>query len=307
MSATLRISYGIGTDVVHIDVQTVTAVSVSVNKKVVSTPIVSKGVDATFPLESGCGKRYSFSFSRVNPTNPSDDSEDTNLWSNEKWYSNMTALMDRWQARTDGCIINFNADGTNPHQCVIDNERGYIRTLERKYDTNSNVMITGEIDISIGTMYMSREPVGLAGLYLPPVDYTYAVLDPGTLSTLPAFGKTVADVLSIGNRTISQQKVMLPLKALVATMSPETISEEDMYFSLPGLPPFWEMCRRLTAYSPEGNVTDSAKVFRGWGVGSTVTVGGTPGSVIQLSITNIRTVETVAEPLILYAIWGDAI
>lgn len=299
MSSELILSYVKGLDHTMIRVGVITAVSVSLTKQVLTTPIVSKGVDSTFPLESGGGLRYTFSFSRVMPASPNDDSEDSTQWSNAQWYVKLTEMMDRWQAKTDGFLLNFNEFGENPHQCIIMNERGYIRSIERTYNAGDNTTIHGSLDVSIGTMYTTRDSLDLVGEYIPPLPYTYALFHPGTVATLPCFGeRTVKDVLALGDTPIPSEKVQLPLHALLEATK-EEVSPDNMTFVLPNLPPYWDMCRRLTMFEADGSPSATPASFMGWASTPTGSDVSPPGAVITLTVENIR-----SAPLELYAIWG---
>lgn len=274
----------------RLDVDVITGANMTMNKKVMTTPIVSQGVDSTFPLESGSGMNYTFTFSRRNPPIPNDESTDTTLWSNEKWYSSLTTLMDRWQARTNGFIFSFNEDGSNPHRFIMNRERGYIRTLERVYEANNNSLITGDIVITIGTMYMNAESTRLDSAYIPAVQYTYVELDPGELLTLPSFGTTLSALFNMGNRTLPILRVPLPMDALEG---------KDMAFKLPGIPPLWEMFRKMTVYTDTGSSSGSPRSFEGWSTSAEGTDPKPTGDLCTITESHL-----VVAPLRLYAVWG---
>lgn len=141
----------------------ITNVEISFSKRVATTPIISKGMDSTFPLESGSGMTLSFTFSRKNPENVDDESDDQMRWSNAKWYDMLSSMVNRWQLRTNGYILYYNdiedtsiSSEPNPYVASI-KERGYIKRVTRRYSSNHNTLITGTIDVSVGTTYVSTD------------------------------------------------------------------------------------------------------------------------------------------------------
>ena len=140
------------------DFGTVTKVAPSFQKKAQVTPIVSLNMQSAFPLEMGNSSMVSFTFSHKNGQGG---------LTNAEWYAKITQVMDRWQARSNGCLVNFESDD-GIESDVIKNVGGYIKNISRTY-SDYNELITGSVDIAIGTMYVNDtdeiEGVGAAQDY----------------------------------------------------------------------------------------------------------------------------------------------
>ena len=140
-----------------LDVGSVTDISQSITKATSTIPLVSMGADRAFQLETGNTMQYDISFKRKNPVNHDNTSTDSTNWSNRKWYNEMTALIDRWQMKTDGCKITYKPDVTNPYVPAID-ANGYIKVLTRNYTSKFNEIIEGTIQFVVGTIYTMKSP-----------------------------------------------------------------------------------------------------------------------------------------------------
>lgn len=139
-----------------IDLGVVTKITDTVQKKVMLTPIVSLDMQSAFPIETGNSQSYSISFSRKNPPVVNDDSLDVNDWSNSKWYRWMTKAIDRWQARTNGCILKYTPKSDNIYQGdIISEVGGYVKSIGRTYDVSYNEVISGTLTFVVGTMYVN--------------------------------------------------------------------------------------------------------------------------------------------------------
>ena len=180
-----------------IAVETITNMDISFSKRVTTIPILSKGIDATFPLEGGSGMNISFTFKRDSPLNPDDTSADSRLWTNVKWYRALTDLIDVWQLRTDGYIISFNNgvfenDRTvSPYVASISGERGYIKRISRNYVAGYNTLISGTIDFVIGTAYVSTDRPEVVDRYEAIGEI---VLKPGALKDKSIYVNPVGDI-----------------------------------------------------------------------------------------------------------------
>ena len=163
---------------VTLDFGSVTDIKPTITKAVSTIPLVSMGADRAFQLETGSTLEYNISFSRLNPSNPDDTSEESTNWSNAYWYEQVTKLTDRWQMRTDGCKLTYKPSITNPYVPSID-VNGYIKMLTRTYNNKFNELITGTIQFIVGTMYVLSSP-----LKKEPEQKKYKVLilDPNTTS-----------------------------------------------------------------------------------------------------------------------------
>lgn len=155
MVGTLRISRSRSDGSKVLEVSCITDLDISFSKRVSTVPIVSKGMDTTFPLENGSNMSISFTYSRKNPDEIDDASEDQSKWSNSRWYDMLTSLVNVWQLRYNGFRIQYNDDSNTflDNTPTID-ERGYIKRVTRGYNSKHNTLITGTIDVSIGTAYV---------------------------------------------------------------------------------------------------------------------------------------------------------
>lgn len=141
-----------------IDLGTVTNISRQINKKAMVTPIVSLPMEDAFPVESGNGQSFSLSFKRVDSRlTSSDGTNPTTLeisknHSNKRWYTDLSNAIDRWQARTDGCVLHYVSD--TPYIPSF-TKRGYVKNITRAYKNDFNEVITGTLDFTVGTMYVN--------------------------------------------------------------------------------------------------------------------------------------------------------
>lgn len=144
---TLTIIYDddITPNVTHtVNVGTVTSWSNSVTKKGSAYAIVTQDVQNSFPIENGNSQSYSFSFKHTNGQNGK---------TNAAWHQEMTAIINRWQARTDGCMIRYVPDGDNTYVQTMELE-GYVKSLTLDYKNDYNEVISGTLEFSVGTMHV---------------------------------------------------------------------------------------------------------------------------------------------------------
>lgn len=140
-------------DNIILDFGYVTSIESSITKALSTIPLVSMGADRAFQLETGSTLQYTISFKRKSPEEFDNESKDSTHWSNAHWYTAITALVDRWQMRTDGCRMMYKPSITNPYVPQID-VNGYIKMLTRKYSNKFNELIEGTIQFIVGTMYV---------------------------------------------------------------------------------------------------------------------------------------------------------
>ena len=132
-----------------INLGTITKFSNTVQKRVAVTPIVSLNMQSAFPIESGNSQSYSISFTHYNGQNGE---------TNEEWYRKVTTLIDRWQARTNGCLLNYTPSSDNPyHGDIIKNMGGYVKSISRTFNSEYNEIITGTLEFCVGTMYVNED------------------------------------------------------------------------------------------------------------------------------------------------------
>jgi len=142
----------------NIDLGTVETISRAVSKKAAVTPIVSLNMRDAFPVESGNGQSMSLSFRRVDSgTTSYDDTPPTTLaisrqHSNKRWYTDLTDAIDRWQARTNGCVLHYISD--SPYVPSFD-KTGFIKSISRTYRNDYNEVIKGSLEFTVGTMYVN--------------------------------------------------------------------------------------------------------------------------------------------------------
>ena len=135
---------------------TVISITPTLNKRSVVTPIPSLDMQSAFPIETGNSKSYSLTFKRVNPPVPN-DSGSSDEWSNEKWYEVLTDCINRWQARTDGCTLDYVANDN----VYLPNfsERGYIKSITRTYSNDFNEVISGTLQFTVGRMHVRTDTI----------------------------------------------------------------------------------------------------------------------------------------------------
>ena len=146
-------------NLINLDLGTIEAISNSITKRVSVTPIVTRPMADAFPVETGNSQSLSITFKRKHPGMTSYDDQPgtsvgiTSMWSNERWYSELTAAIDRWQARTDGFILHYVDSGSG---YLPSFDIGcYIKSIDRIYKNDFNELISGSINFSIGSMYVN--------------------------------------------------------------------------------------------------------------------------------------------------------
>lgn len=140
---------------------TVTNINVGYTKQVSPTPIVTQSVDSTFAIESGSSMTISFNFVRRQP-DPEEISDsldsDSTLWSNRFWSERRNAMMDRWQARTNGATLSFSpttGDEGDPYVPPF-SKRGFVQSITASYNKGDPTVITGSLVFEVGTMYVNN-------------------------------------------------------------------------------------------------------------------------------------------------------
>ena len=134
----------------------ITNVTETVQKRTGITPVVTKGMQRAFPIETGNSHSYDLSFTRKNPENAVESGTDSTRWSNAYWYRQLTNIMDRWQARTDGFMLYYEEDNTNPNFPSF-SAGGYVRSISRTYNLNYNEVISGSLTFVVGRMRLNAD------------------------------------------------------------------------------------------------------------------------------------------------------
>lgn len=155
---------------------TVTAIAPTLNKKSMVTPIPSLDMQSAFPIESGNSKSYSISFKRVNPVTPDNSSDDSDRWSNRKWYEALTSCINRWQARTDGCTLRYAANDNVYLPSFT--ERGYIKSIVRTYSNDYNEVISGTLQFTVGRMHIRTDTIRGGGVQTELQNMNVMISDP---------------------------------------------------------------------------------------------------------------------------------
>lgn len=148
---------------VQIDCGIVTTVDDNIRADVLVTPIVVYNANNAFAFDTGATENLSFSILRRNP--PSDVIDDSSpnsaYWSNHKWKLAISGLIDRWQARTDGCTLRFTPVVLNGQNGVYQEAievNAYIRSLTITYDVSSLELLRVTLDAAVGSMGAEMGP-----------------------------------------------------------------------------------------------------------------------------------------------------
>ena len=151
-----------------IDVGTLETISNFVMKKGSAYPIVTQGVQNSFPIENGNSQSYTFQFKHTNGQDG---------LTNAVWYNRMVSAIDRWQARTDGCKIIYTPNENGyAERLELD---GYIKSLTLDYKNNYNEVISGNITFTAGRMHIGNKDAP-SGVY--PYSNMYAMISDSTQS-----------------------------------------------------------------------------------------------------------------------------
>ena len=126
-------------------------VSVSITR----VPIVTFKADQAFAYDTGATSSLSFTIVRNNPSQIDDLSRDCRQWSNAYFEKKFTEFIDRWQAETDGCRLQFTpvTSGQRP----ID-ENVYLSSLSFKSDKGHGDTTYINLSVDIGTMTAKIKP-----------------------------------------------------------------------------------------------------------------------------------------------------
>lgn len=129
-----------------IEIGTVITINESMQKSCTVVPLVNMSVDDTFAVESRSSKTINISFKRNN----SDWTQN-----NSTWITRMTAAVNRWQCRTDGFKLIYEADSDNPYIAEI-NMNGYVKSFIYRYASGNPEVIEGSLEFHVGTMYCDQ-------------------------------------------------------------------------------------------------------------------------------------------------------
>ena len=130
-----------------LEIGTVTTIQESMQKSCTVVPLVSMPVDDTFAVESRSSKVINIQFKRNN----ADSSPN-----NSSWASRMEQAMNRWQCRTDGFKLRYEADSDNPYIAEI-NENGYAKSFIYRASAGNPEVLEGSLEFHVGTMYCGSQ------------------------------------------------------------------------------------------------------------------------------------------------------
>ena len=151
MSGNLKITFG-GKEY---ELGIVESISDRYSKSVATTPIPTMDEDATYAIESDSSIVLTVEFSRVTPDNGTTSGSDSTTWTNGYWYEKIQEIMNRWQARTNGCVLIYTPGEDNPY-IPARNYNGYIKTLSRSYDPGDPTVIRVSMEFHVGTMVVKK-------------------------------------------------------------------------------------------------------------------------------------------------------
>ena len=145
---------------IMLDFGSIQSINDSPRKSVSVTPIVSLPMMNSFPIETGNSLSYTVSFKRHDSRTTSYDDqigtslEVTRQWSNRKWYTEVSRIIDRWQVRTNGCKMTY-IPGEGDMMPGFSKD-GYLKNISRVYRDDYNEVITGSFTFVVGTMYINE-------------------------------------------------------------------------------------------------------------------------------------------------------
>jgi hypothetical protein len=113
--------------------------------------------DKQFCMDNGVQNDKMLSYFRTQPEVTDDSSTDSKKWSNRKWVNEMTRMVDRWQADTDGCTLTYNPP--NPDEFMKVSLNVYITRFTIQYTNDAPEEVKGQISLKAGTMMSGRSVV----------------------------------------------------------------------------------------------------------------------------------------------------
>lgn len=155
MSGRLTFSFGSET----YDMGIVESISEKYSKSAAATPIPTMSENATFVIESGSGINISLELRRKAPDSGTTSGSDASKWTNAYWYEQVHGLMNRWQAKTDGCTMRYDPGEDNPY-IPARTYNGYIKSMIRTYKAGDPTVIYTSIEFHVGTMIVNKKRAG---------------------------------------------------------------------------------------------------------------------------------------------------
>ena len=155
MSGKLTLSFGSES----YDMGIVQSISEKYAKSVATTPIPTMSENATYVIESGSSINMSIELTRKTPDDGKTSGGDASLWTNAYWYEKIQRLVNRWQARTNGCTLRYEPGADNPYiPARVYN--GYIKSMTRTFKPGDPTMIYTSLEFHVGTMTVNKQVSG---------------------------------------------------------------------------------------------------------------------------------------------------
>lgn len=133
-----------------INVSVVPSISDSITSTVSVTPIVTYDAENSFAYDTSATETISFSFKRVNPDSVDNDDKSTDKWDNAKWMCELVKYINRWQAKTDGVLLDYSSSLSQFFPSIADN--AYVRSISFTRPVGLPDTITGSVSLQVGSM-----------------------------------------------------------------------------------------------------------------------------------------------------------
>lgn len=145
---------------VTFDFGEIQSISTTYTASLTTVPIVIYGFRNTMCIDTGVKKDLTFSYLRVNPTNPNDSSTtDSSRWSNAKWLREIQEAMNRWQVYTDGFQVTYTMDSSDKDLFPDIDDNVYVSSITFPISNTSSQYISGQISLKVGTLTTSSSDV----------------------------------------------------------------------------------------------------------------------------------------------------
>lgn len=153
MRATIEYKDGTG-DV--IDFGEIQSVRMQYSASVSPMPSILYGYKGAFCMDLGVTMTVSFTFKRVNPSNPDDSSHDSRKWSNAHWKNVVKEQFGVWLAEHDGCRLKIISSDTTLFPSYDDTAGnfpsfiGFMSAIPTSISSGQVGLSTGSITFEIG-------------------------------------------------------------------------------------------------------------------------------------------------------------
>ena len=144
---------------------TIPAINEQISASITRVPIVTFRADQAFAFDAGTTSNLSFTIIRTQKPDADDDTTDSRLWTNAKFEEMLVKYIDRWQAETDGCTLEFvpmvesqRAFVNNSSKAYAIHENVYLSNLTIRYDKGIPETLYINFNANIGTMTAQLTP-----------------------------------------------------------------------------------------------------------------------------------------------------